>query len=250
MHYGQFCPIAKATEILGERWTMLILREVLMGGRRFNELQRGLGEISPTLLASRLKSLEDQGIVARRQISGQRGHEYFPTPACEALLPVLITVGEWGLNWTREMLVEEDFDIDFLMYYLERSIDPGKLPGDHSVIRFKFTDLVEQCNWWLLVDSHGVQVCITPPARDVDVYFTTTVRTMHDVWMGDRTYRDAVRSGDLIVEGVPALTRNVSSWLRPSVFAESGRAPVPASIAPSERSATRLVETISSVRPQ
>jgi len=230
MHYRQFCPIAKATEILGERWTMLILRELLMGGRRFNELQRGLGDISPTLLASRLKTLEEQAIVARRRISGQRGHEYFPTTACEALLPVLMTVGEWGLNWTREMLVDEDFDIDFLMYYLERSVDPTKLPGDHSVMRFKFTDLTEQRNWWLRVDLDSVEVCLTEPARDVDVYFTTTVRTMHDVWMGDRTYREAVRSGDLIIAGEPALTGTISSWLRPSVFHESSRAPVPPSI--------------------
>ena len=230
MQYGQFCPIAKATEILGERWTILVLRELLMGGRRFSELQRGLGDISPALLTSRLKSLEVQGIVARRRISGQRGHEYFPSPACEALLPVIIAIGEWGLSWTRDMRVEEDFDLDFLMYYLERSVDPDKLPGDHSVIRFRFTDLIEQRNWWLLVDRTSVQVCLTPPARDVDVYFTTTVRTMHDVWMGDRSYRDAINAEDLIIEGEPALTRNISNWLRPSAFAASDRAPIPASV--------------------
>jgi DNA-binding HxlR family transcriptional regulator len=230
MQYGQFCPIAKATEILGERWTILILREVLMGGRRFNELQRGLGDISPALLTSRLKSLEQQGILARRRISGQRGHEYFPTPACEQLLSVIIAIGEWGLCWTRDMLVEDDFDIDFLMYYLERSVDPEKLPGDATVIRFQFTDLVEQRNWWLLVDRSSVQVCLTAPARDVDVYLSTTVRTMHDVWMGDRSYRDAVNADDLIIEGELALTRNVSNWLRPSAFASSPRAPIPASI--------------------
>lgn len=230
MQYGQFCPIAKATEILGERWTMLILRELLMGGRRFNELQRGLGDISPALLTARLKSLEEQGLVARRRISGQRGHEYFPTSACEALLPVLVTVGEWGLTWIRERLAEDDFDIEFLMYYLERSIDTSKLPGDQSVIRFKFTDLTEQRNWWLLIDQDCVDICVTPPARDVDVYFTTTVRTMHDVWMGDRSYRDAVSSGDLVIEGEPALTRNVSSWLKPSVFVDSPRSPVPAAL--------------------
>jgi len=230
MQYGQFCPIAKATEILGERWTILILREVLMGGRRFNELQRGLGDISPALLTSRLKSLEQQGILARRRISGQRGHEYFPTPACEQFLPVIIAIGEWGLSWTRDMLVQDDFDIDFLMFYLERSVDPEKLPGDETVIRFQFTELVEQRNWWLLVDRSSVQVCLTAPARDVDVYFTTTVRTMHDVWMGDRSYRDAVNAEDLIIEGEPALTRNISNWLRPSAFAASPRAPIPMSV--------------------
>ncbi len=227
MNYGQFCPIAKATEILGERWTILILRELLMGGRRFSDLQRGLGDISPALLTSRLKSLEEQGLVARRRISGQRGHEYFPTPAAQAFLPVILSIGEWGLSWARHLVVEDDFDVDFLMYYLERSIDPAQLPGDQTVIRFQFTDLTEQRNWWLLVEGDDVQICINPPARDVDVYFTTTVRTMHDVWMGDRTYREAEKSDDLVIEGEPALTRYVSRWLRPSAFVAADRKPIP-----------------------
>jgi DNA-binding HxlR family transcriptional regulator len=231
MKYGQFCPIAKATEILGERWTILILRELLMGGRRFNELQRGLGDISPALLAGRLKTLEEQGLIVKRVITGQRGHEYFPTPACDALLPVLVSIGEWGLAFARHLLADDDFDIDFLMYYLERSVDPAQLPGNESVIRFRFTDLTEQRNWWLLICDNCVEICMTPPVRDVDVYFTTTVRTMHDVWMGDRTYRQARDSGDLIIEGEPALTRNISQWLRPSVFVDADRAPIPTALA-------------------
>ena len=78
MRYGQFCPISKATEILGERWTFLIIRELLMGGRRFSELQRGLGNISPALLTSRLKSFETNGLLVRRRINGQKGYEYCP----------------------------------------------------------------------------------------------------------------------------------------------------------------------------
>jgi DNA-binding HxlR family transcriptional regulator len=231
MKYGQFCPIAKATEILGERWSVLIIRELLMGGRRFNELQRGLGDISPALLTARLKLFEAEGLIVRRRISGQRGNEYYPTQACEALKPVVIAMGEWGLCWARDKLTQDDFDIDFLMYYLERSVDPAQLPGDHTVIQFKFTDLAEQTNWWLLVDGEAVDVCITPPGREVDLFFTTTMRTMHDVWMGDRSYRDAMLAGDLLVEGEPALTRRISSWLRPSLFVDSKRAPVPALLA-------------------
>ena len=227
MKYGQFCPIAKATEIVGERWTMLIIRELIMGARRFNEIQRGLGDISPALLTSRLKSLESQGLVARRGMSGQRGHEYYPTASCEALMPVVISLGEWGMAWARHMLIDDDLDVDFLMLYLERSIDPTRLLGRQTTIKFKFTDLTDQRDWWLLVHDDDVDLCITEPGRDVDVYFTTTVRTMHDVWMGDRSYREAMRSGDLIIEGVPALTRNVSSWLRPSAFADSPRDPLP-----------------------
>jgi len=231
MNYGQFCPISKATEILGERWSVLIVRELLMGGRRFNELQRGLGDISPALLTARLKSFEEQGLVVKRRINGQRGYEYFPTSSCEALLPVLVAIGEWGLCWQRDKLTHDDFDIEFLMLYLERSIDPSQLPGDRSVIHFKFRDLPEQTDWWLLVDGDQVDVCITRPGRDVDLFFTTTVRTMHDVWMGDRSYREAMQAGDLIVEGDPALTRRISSWLRPSMFVASRRAPIPEMLA-------------------
>lgn len=231
MKYGQFCPIAKATEILGERWSVLIVRELLMGGRRFNELQRGLGDISPALLTARLKSFEAEGLVVRRRISGQRGFEYYPTSACDALLPVVIAMGEWGLCWARDKLTQDDFDIGFLMFYLERSVDPSQLPGEHTVIQFKFNDLPDQSNWWLLVNGDEVDVCISPPGRDVDVYFTTTARAMHDIWMGDRSYRDAMLNGDLVVEGEVGLTKRISTWLRPSVFAGSKRAPVPTHLA-------------------
>ena len=233
MRYGQFCPISKATEILGERWTFLIIRELLMGGRRFSELQRGLGDISPALLASRLKSFEADGLLVRRRINGQRGHEYCPTTACEELKPIIIALGEWGMCWTRHTLAHEDFDAGMLMLYLERSVDPANLPGDETVIQFKFTDLTEQRDWWLLVRNDKVETCLDPPRREVDVFFTTTLRTMSDVWMGDRTYRDAVLAGDLLVEGDLALTRRISAWLRPSIFATSRRAPAPARSQPS-----------------
>ena len=225
MEYGQFCPIAKATEILGEKWTILILRELLMGGRHFNQLQRGLGDISPALLAARLKSLEKQGMVLRRRVQGQRSHEYYPTEACQALLPSLIALGEWGLIWARNNILDADIDIEFLMYYLERSVDPARLIGSQSVIQFKFKDLTEQQDWWLLVKDQNVDLCTIDPGRDVDVYLCCTLRTMHDVWMGDRSYDEAMKSGDLIVEGEPALLRNIKSWLRPSVFANSPRTP-------------------------
>lgn len=226
MHYGQFCPISKAAEILGERWTFLIIRELLMGGRRFSELQRGLGDISPALLSARLKYFEAEGLVVRRRINGQRGFEYYPTPACEELKPIIVALGEWGMCWARNTLATDYLDVEMLMLYLERSIDPAQLPGNETVIQFRFNDVPEQRDWWLLVREGKVDVCITRPGRDVDVFFTTNARTMSQVWIGDRSYREAVLSGELIVEGDLALTRRISSWLRPSIFANSRRAPV------------------------
>ncbi len=227
MQYGQFCPIAKASEILGERWTFLILREILSGGRRFNEIQRGLGDISPALLTARLKFLEAQGVVLRKRIPGQRGFQYHPTPACEGLMPTLVALGEWGMLWARHTLVDRDLDVELLMLYLERSIDPAMMAGDQNIVQFKFRDLTEQQDWWLLVKDRGVDLCLTDPGKDVDVYLTCTLRTMHDVWMGDRSYREAIDAGDLLVEGQPALVRSLRSWLKPGMFAQSPRAPVP-----------------------
>ncbi len=221
--YNQFCPIAKATEILGERWTILILRELLMGGRRFNTLQRGLGDISPAILTKRLKSLEDCGMVIRRKIPGQKGYEYYPTEACEALLPVLMSLGEWGIIWAQHTILDSDFDVEFLLFYLERSIDPAKLKGAETIIKFRFTDLPDQKDWWLIVESDRTEVCMKDPGKDVNIYFDCSVRTMSEVWNGDRTYREAMSSGDLMMQGDPNLTRNVRAWLRPSAFEAAPR---------------------------
>ena len=223
MRYGQFCPIAKATEILGEKWTFLIVRELLMGARRFNELQRGLGLISPALLTSRLKSLEGHGLLVRRQINGQKGFEYFPSRAAEELMPVLIAMGEWGLCWARHNISSTDYDAEFLMYYLERSIASENLPGNETIIRFEFTDFEAQKNWWLVVSPDRCDVCLKDPGKDVDIYFSSTVRVMADVWMGDKSYKEALKSSELTVVGPDNLTRNIRQWLRPSIFADAPR---------------------------
>src|SRR6185312_16246883 len=115
MNYGQFCPISKATEILGERWTFLIIRELLMGSRRFSELQRGLGSISPALLTSRLKFFEKEGLLVRRRINGGRGYEYYPTAACAELKPIIIALGEWGIRWAKNVLATDYLDVGMLM---------------------------------------------------------------------------------------------------------------------------------------
>ena len=226
MNYGQFCPISKASEIIGERWSILIIRELLMGGRRFSELQRGLSQISPALLTSRLKGLEVRGLVEKRKLDGRKSYGYFPTEACEELRPIIFALGEWGLNWARVNLMDDEYDPALLMLYLERSVDPQKLAGDSTVIRFEFTDIGKQRCWWLVVEGESVDICVQDPGRDVDVYVTTTLRTMTDVWMGDRSYQEAKSVGDFSIQGPRALTRNVATWLRPSIFAASDRPPI------------------------
>ena len=220
MEYGQFCPIAKATEIIGEKWTLLIIRELLMGGSRFNELQRGLSLISPTILSRRLESLAEHGLVVKKKIPGQRGHEYFPTESCQALLPVIRSLGDWGMVWARSNLTEKDYDVELLMLYLKRSIKPEKLPGRETVIRFNFTDIDQHPEWWLVSRGDEIDLCVKDPGKDIDVYFTTSVKTMADIWMGDNSYRRAIREGTLKVVGDKALTHNITDWMKNSIFTD------------------------------
>ena len=220
MEYGQFCPIAKATEIVGEKWTLLIIRELLMGSTRFSELQRGLSLISPTILSKRLDSLVEHGLVMKKRIPGQRGYEYFPTKSCNELLPIVLSLGEWGMSWARSNLSERDYDVELLMLYLKRSIVPEKLIGRETIIRFKFTDIEEYPDWWLVVTGDEVDLCVKDPGKEVDVYFTSDVKTMADIWMGDNTYRKAIRDDLLQIVGHDMLTRNVTKWMNNSIFTD------------------------------
>ena len=220
MEYGQFCPIAKATEIIGEKWTVLIIREALMGSTRYSEFQRGLSLISPTLLAKRLDSLVNHGLLMKKKIPGQRGHEYFPTSSCKELLPIVRSLGDWGMRWARSNLTRTDYDVELLMLYLQRSIVPEHLPGNESVIRFKFTDIEDMSEWWLVVTDDQIDVCVKDPGKEVDVYFTSTVKTMADIWMGDTTYRKALAGGALKIVGNRALTRDVTAWMKLSLFTD------------------------------
>jgi DNA-binding HxlR family transcriptional regulator len=220
MEYGQFCPIAKASEIIGEKWTLLIIRELLMGAHRFNEMQRGLSLISPTILTKRLNFLVDHGLVLKKKIPGQQGYEYFPTESCRQLLPIIKSLGDWGMRWARDNMTESDYDVELLMLYLQRSIRPDKLVGDETVIRFKFTDIRDLSDWWLIARDRNVDVCVKDPGKDVDVYFTCPVKTMIDVWMGDLSYRKAVNSDKLKVVGPRVLTRNIFTWMDVSIFAD------------------------------
>lgn len=220
MEYGQFCPIAKASEIIGEKWTLLIIRELLMGARRFNELQRGLSLISPTILTKRLNALVDHGLVLKKKIPGQQGYEYFPTASCKQLLPIIKSLGDWGMRWARDNMTESDYDVELLMLYLQRSVRVDKLVGSETVIRFRFTDIKDLSDWWLIAKENDVDVCVKDPGKDVDVYFTCTVKNMIDVWMGDISYRKAVSSGELKVVGPGVLTKNIFSWIDISIFAD------------------------------
>jgi DNA-binding HxlR family transcriptional regulator len=221
MGYQQFCPLSKAMEVIGDKWSLLIVREIMMGGHRFNVMQRGLSSISPTVLTKRLNELTEQGIVFKKRIPGQKGYEYFLTQSGEELWPVLDQLATWGMRWARGGMPDSDLDIELLMLYLERGIEAQKLPGNETVIRFHFPDVEEKYrSWWLVVTKRGVDTCIEDPGKDVDIYVTTDLRTMIEIWMGDTTYRQAIRAGRMKLIGPPLLVNSVSTWLAPASLAD------------------------------
>lgn len=220
MEYGQFCPIAKATEIIGEKWTILIIRELLMGGRRFNELQRGLSLISPTLLSKRLESLTSYGLIHKRKIPGQRGFEYQPTKSCEKLLPIILALGNWGMEWAKSNLTDKDYDVELLMLYLKRSIVPDNIPGDYTIIKFHFTDVAVYPGWWIVVNQDQVDLCVNDPGDEVSVYFSTTVKNMANIWTGQISYRQSIRDKKLKIVGDQYLVNSVTQWLSNAIFAD------------------------------
>ncbi len=221
IRYGQFCPVAKAAEVLGERWTILIVRELLLETTRFNELQRALSQISPSLLTKRLTQLQDCGLVIRKKMPEQRRSEYHLTPAGRELLPVVVGLGEWGMKWARGQMSDDELDVELLMHDFSRRIDEAQLPGGRNVIKFVFNGLAKFAEWWVVLEGNGSRdLCVENPGKGVDVELRSNLRTMTEIWAGDTQIRTATKDGRLKLCGNPALVRTVSAWLRIGLFAQ------------------------------
>lgn len=212
--YGQFCPVAKALEVLGERWSILVVRELLLGNTQFNRLHRALPRISPTTLSKRLAELEAHELIVRKRIPGQQGFEYQLTAAGRELYPAIVQLGEWGMRWARGRMSDGELDVGMLMADIERRVDGSKLPSGQTVLRFRFTDLDEFADWWVKIDGDEVELCLDDPGYDVDVYFTSNLRTMVEVWMGDVAISQARATGRLKIVGRSAYLRNLREWFR------------------------------------
>jgi DNA-binding HxlR family transcriptional regulator len=225
--YGQFCPVAVASEIVAERWTPLILRELLAGSRRFGELAQGLPLISRTLLAQRLRQLEDAGLIASRPLAAGRGREYLTTPAAEEFREVLDRLGAWGQRWATTQFDPQNLDVGLLMWNMRRRVDEKRLPERRVVARFEFRGFPARCRplktCWLLLDRRGSEVCLKDPRLDEDLRITADAGAMARVWMGAVTFEEATRNGGLLVEGPRTLVRDFPGWFLLSRFADVRR---------------------------
>lgn len=217
--YGQFCPIAKATEVVGERWTNLVVRELAAGSQTFNDLRKGLPLMSPTLLSSRLKTLEKAGVVNR---TVQDKHvNYHLTEAGDDLARIIWQLGTWGHRWVRSDLSKDDLDPSLLVWDIHRSLNSGFFRAERTVIQFEFTDYTSKMRfWWLVISRDNVDVCYQDPGYDPDLKITTDLRTLTAAWMGDTTIMKAIREKSIILSGSSHLKKNIAVWLGTNYYAD------------------------------
>jgi len=217
--YGQFCPVAKASEIVAERWTPLILRELVAGTRRFSDIQRGVPLCSPSLLSTRLKELEAVGVVARHTTG--RSPEYALTAAGEELRPIIELLGRWGHRHAQKEVHRDDLDPSLLMWDIRRRADASVLPAARrTVVRFDLSGAPAAARrWWLVFDRGDVDLCLTDPGHDADLTVTSTLRVLTEIWTGHRPLRPAIASGLLRLDGDRAAVRSFPRWFRLSMFA-------------------------------
>lgn len=218
--YDQFCPVAMASEILCSRWTMVLLRELIAGSTRFNELRRGVPRMSPALLAKRLRELELAGVVEHRASEDGRTAEYVLTEAGRDLRPVIMAVGLWGQRWVQAQTSLRNLDPGLLMWDMRRNINPVPLPSKRCVIQFLYPDApAGKRAWWLIVDRNLLDLCSVDPGLDVDLYVVADLRAMTAIWMGLSTVAAEVEVGNLELTGDPRLADQMQSWLGLSPFA-------------------------------
>jgi DNA-binding HxlR family transcriptional regulator len=219
--YAQYCPVAKATEILGDRWTLLIVREMLGGASGFNELQRGLPGISRSVLTDRMRALERAEVIERRTGPKGRTLEYRLTPAGRDLQPVVQAIGEWGATWSFTDPHPEELDPDLLIVWMARHVDREHLPLDRTVVQFDFRNPKKR--YWMVLEPSEVSVCLQHPGFDVDLEVSVDTATLYRVYLGRAELGGAMKARKLAIGGPRALQRGFTRWFTWSAFAPASR---------------------------
>ena len=224
MSYNQFCPIAKAAEILCERWTILIIRELLLGNSRFGDLQRALSGISPALLTKRLKELERNGLVAKRSAPGSKRSEYLLTESGRALQDIVLSLGSWGMDHARGHLSDDEMDIELLVFDMQRGIKSEQLPLPKACIGLHFTDQTKYARWWIKIDHDKRELCTEAPNDICDLSISCTARDMIQIWMGDAVLAQARLRKQISIDGDPLFVDSIEQWIGLNYYAGHPRA--------------------------
>lgn len=223
--YGQYCPMARALEIIGDRWTLLIVRDLLVGPLHFNALERGLPGISRTLLAQRLRLLQQAGLLERWQGMSGRTVVYALTPAGQGLLPVVDALVEWGAQWSFGEPRAEELDPLLLLWWMRGGVNKERLPQHRVVVEFSFRGAGKHADrYWLLLDKEDPSICLQPPGFDTNVLVRAELAALFEVWLGRTTFADAIRDARVELDATPTLIRAFPRWFALSPTAGAVRA--------------------------
>jgi DNA-binding HxlR family transcriptional regulator len=218
--YKQFCPVAMAAEVLETRWTLLIIRELCLGSKHFNELRRGVPKMSPTLLSKRLRELEDHGILTITRTADNKS-EYVLTDAGKELLDVIVSIGSWGKKWISHKHHLESSDEGLLVWDIRRNLNLENFPKRNAVMQIRFRGSpAKSANWWFIFSGiDAPDVGPIDPNLDVDLYLETTLPALTKVWLGEESVSEAIASDHFILAGEPELIGTFEEWIGTSNFA-------------------------------
>lgn len=214
--YGQYCPIAKASELLGDRWSLLIARELLFGPLRFTEMEEGLPGISRSVLSDRLRHLQRGGICEKTSEGAYRF-----TDAGEALRPVLQSMGEWVARWIMTDPTPAEADPRLLTLFISRHVNREALPDERVVVEFRFRDPGEVI--WLILERHDVSVCPEDPGLRIDLVVEARTPDLYRVYIGRTTLEVERAEGRIELRGRPSMVSGFSEWMAWSTFTEASR---------------------------
>jgi DNA-binding HxlR family transcriptional regulator len=215
---GQFCSVARTLDVLGERWSLLIVRELLFGSQRFGDIRRGIPRISRTMLSARLRELVDAGVLARTD--GADGPTYELTPGGRELESVVRDLGVWGQRWLPRTLPREELDADALLWDVRRRVDTDALPRSPVVSRIELTDVRGRAGVrFLLLRRSEVSLCAENPGFPDELRIRGSLRTLTGWWRGDLSLAEA-RSAGMTIEGRREWVRAFPSWFLRYAFAD------------------------------
>jgi DNA-binding HxlR family transcriptional regulator len=203
--YGQYCPVARAAEAMCERWTPLILREMMSGSCHFNEISRGVPLMSRALLIKRLKEMKNAGLIIRQEKTTGKGSLYLLTEAGEALRPIIDAMGVWAQHWTSDRLTEEQLDPDLFMWSLRRGFNLEAMPEEKIVFQFDLREIPKQPirkrSYWVIVEQRRVDVCMQTPGFEVDILIEAELSAIVHVVMGYNPLDWALKTNKINFEG-------------------------------------------------